>query len=551
MKIFFGKRGREDIMHLTILELLSRAKEFTILYVEDNTFVQESTLDLLKMYFDKIDVASDGREGLEQYERFYSEHNTSYDIVLTDINMPKMNGIEMIEHIRQRNERQNIIVLSAHNETKYLLRLIDLEVTNFILKPIDIGRFEKVFAQVIEIILHKRQFKQMNENLKISKRAAEEATLQKSQFLANMSHEIRTPLNAIMGFITLLEANENDTTKLKYLSIIKNSSDSLLQIINDILDISKIESGKLKIEPYNFNPYEDLITIAELFQAKAAEKKIDFKIKYNHFMPEILFGDALRIKQIFTNLLSNAIKFTPEGAIVKCVIWYKNGYLNIVVKDYGIGISEEKQKSIFEPFMQADGSTARVYGGTGLGLTISSELSHMLGGTLTLKSKEGKGSVFKLSVPLSLGEKETKTETEEITLSGHILIVEDYEANRMFVGIILENAGLTYEMANDGIEAVEKFKNGTFDLILMDENMPNMGGMDATKQIQKIEQEKHLEHTPVISLTANALEGDRKRFLDAGFDDYLSKPIDPELLLKRLHRFLKVPADTRGKDPAV
>jgi CheY-like chemotaxis protein len=369
---------------------------------------------------------------------------------------------------------------------------------------------------------------------------AEEATKHKSQFLANMSHEIRTPLNAITGFITLLQENETDETKLKYLKIIKNSSDSLVQIINDILDISKIESGKLKIEPYNFNPYENLITIAELFQAKAAEKKIEFKIKYNNDMPKILYGDALRIKQIFTNLLSNAIKFTPEGSVVKCVVWYKNGELSILVKDYGIGISEEKQKTIFEPFTQADGSTERVYGGTGLGLTISLELSRMLGGTLKLKSKEGKGSTFKLTVPLPLGEEEDQCDyNEELSPLGHILIVEDYEAYRMFLSIILENAGLTYEMAHDGIEAIEKFKSGKYDLILMDENMPNLGGIAATKEILKIEREKSLSHTPLISLTANALQGDRERFLEAGFDDYLTKPIDPDLLLKTMSRLLK------------
>ena len=520
----------------SLQKLLEKGHDLTILYVEDNDIVRESTLELLQVFFDHIDVARDGEEGLSLYRK----KSPKYDIVLTDINMPKMGGIEMIEKIKEIHDRQNIIVLSAHNEAEYLIKLIDLEVTNFIVKPIDIDRFQKVFAHVIEVIFQKKEFKTMNEHLAHSKMVAEEATKHKSQFLANMSHEIRTPLNAITGFITLLQENETDETKLKYLKIIKNSSDSLVQIINDILDISKIESGKLKIEPYNFNPYENLITIAELFQAKAAEKKIEFKIKYNNDMPKILYGDALRIKQIFTNLLSNAIKFTPEGSVVKCVVWYKNGELSILVKDYGIGISEEKQKTIFEPFTQADGSTERVYGGTGLGLTISLELSRMLGGTLKLKSKEGKGSTFKLTVPLPLGEEEDQCdENEELTLHGHILIVEDYEANRMFLSIILENAGLTYEMAHDGIEAIEKFKSGKYDLILMDENMPNLGGIAATKEILKIEREKSLSHTPLISLTANALQGDRERFLEAGFDDYLTKPIDPDLLLKTMSRLLK------------
>jgi signal transduction histidine kinase len=522
----------------SIYELSQELGGLSILYVEDNAAIREATLELLEMFFDHIDIAIEGEEGLEKYRSYYDTHQQYYDIVLTDINMPRMNGIEMIKEIKALHERQDIVVLSAHNESDYLIQLIDLEVTHFIPKPIKIERFEKVLGHVMEIIIHKRQFQKINEHLLRSKQLAEEATKQKSQFLANMSHEIRTPLNAIIGFIKLLEEKETDKEKLKYMHVIKNASDSLAQIINDILDISKIERGKLKIEPHNFNPYDDLVSIAELFQAKAAEKKIDFKVKYNSNMPKILYGDALRIKQIFSNLLSNAIKFTPEGSIVKSVVWYKNGQLNIMVKDYGIGINEETQKKIFDPFTQADGSTARLYGGTGLGLTISLELARMLGGELTLKSEEGKGSIFKLSVPMPIGEEESHEEDEEMTLSGHVLIVEDYEANRMFLSIILENFGLTYDMANDGLEAVEKFKTGKYDLILMDENMPNMGGMDAAQQIAKLEEEGGLVHTPVVSLTANALKGDRERFLEAGFDDYLSKPIDPDLLKRVMRRFL-------------
>ena len=523
-----------------LTELVEKTKDLTLLYIEDNKEVRENTLDLLRIFFDHIDIGTDGKEGLERYKAYYKEHGVTYDIVLTDISMPNMDGIEMIRHIKDIYDRQNIIVVSAHNDVEYLMTLIDLEVNNFILKPIGLEQFQKVLSSVVEIILHKKAFKEMNEQLIEATKAAEEATRQKSIFLANMSHEIRTPLNAITGFISLLEENESDETKLKYLRIIKNSSDSLLQIINDILDISKIESGKVTIQPVNFNPYESLITIAELFQSKAAEKNITFKIKYNQNMPTLLYGDILRIKQIFTNLLSNAVKFTPEGGTVKSVIWYKCGLLHIAVKDSGIGISKEKQEKIFEPFTQADDSTERVFGGTGLGLAISLELSRMLGGELTLKSQQGKGSLFKLTVPVPLGEEEVKEDKEE-TLSpqkGHVLIVEDHEANSMLLGIILENYGLTYETAKDGKEAVEKFKNGKYDIILMDENMPNMGGIEATRVITDIERKENLPHTPIISLTANALQGDKERFLKAGFDDYMAKPIDPDILLERIQRLL-------------
>lgn len=529
----------EDSVSATIWELMSNTRDIRVLYVEDNDLVRESMRELIAAYGMEVTTASNGMEALERYEESLQEGNVPYDIVATDIRMPKMGGIELIEKIRALNERQLIVVLSAHNESDELFRLIELEVSHFLPKPIVIDEFEMVMGRVISIIDQRRQFRKMHEELERTKRLAEEATRYKSQFLANMSHEIRTPLNAIIGFINLLSEGEDDEVKLKYLDIIKNASDSLLQIINDILDISKIESGKLEIEPFNFKPYRELMSIAELFQVKAAEKEITFTIDYGQRIPELLYGDALRIKQILTNLLSNAIKFTPEGGTVKCRMDYHDGTLSIEVEDQGIGISGEQQEKIFQPFMQADGSIVRKYGGTGLGLTISMQLSRLLGGQLSLQSQEGQGSIFTLQIPVPVG-KEVKSEEDDdlSSLQGHILMVEDYEANRMFVGIILENAGLSYEIAKDGCEAVEKFKAGRFDLILMDENMPNMNGTEATKRILQLEREHDIPHTPVISLTANALKGDRERFLEAGFDDYLSKPIDPKKLLRTLKRYL-------------
>ena len=527
---------------------LELGEELTVLYVEDSEMVRESTCDLLEEYFDNIDIAVNGEEGLQKYKEFYEAHNKFYDIVITDINMPKMNGIEMIESIFKLHSRTNIIVMSAHNESEYLLKLINMGISNFILKPIEITMFQTVLSRTIQSVVNQKKLKhyhtkmkEMNLALRKSTEIAENASEQKSLFLANMSHEIRTPLNAITGFISLLSENETDPKKTKYLKVVKNSSDSLLQIISDILDISKIESGKLEIEPANFNPYDDLIAVAELFQVKAAEKGVVLKINYSHTIPKVLYADVLRIKQILSNLLSNAIKFTPEGSYVKCVVWYAKGRLNIIVKDYGVGISKEKQKFVFNSFYQIEGTT-KEYGGTGLGLAISCELTKMLEGELSLQSEEGKGSTFKLSIAMPIvdeaQEELTSLPAEDAPLRGHILLVEDYEANRMFVSIILSNAGITYETANNGVEAIEKFKNGRFDLILMDENMPELGGVGATKVILQIEKEREQLHTPIISLTANALKGDRERFLEAGMDDYISKPVEPNKLLNVIRPFL-------------
>ena len=528
--------------------LLSR-QDLKVLYVEDSEMVRESTCDILDEFFDSVDIAIDGEKGLNQYQQFYEKNHIFYDIVLTDINMPKMNGIEMIEHILKLNPNAHIIVMSAHNEPDYLLKLINLNISNFILKPIEIQRFESVIEKNVNRIInekkllhYQKQKEEIHQNLEASKALAEKDSAQKSQFLANMSHEIRTPLNAIIGFISILDEQESDPEKLKYLKIIKNSSNSLLQIISDILDISKIESGKFEIDPVDFNPYEELIMVGELFQSKASQEGIKLTLHYNKTMPQTLHCDVLRIKQILSNLLSNAIKFTPKGGKIKCIMWYHKGRLNIRVKDYGIGIDKESQKRIFNAFEQIEGTT-KTYGGTGLGLAISQELTHLLGGTLTLKSQIGKGSDFLLS--LKMAEKETPliptTEVAKPTpksLKGHILLVEDYEANRMFVGIILNNAGITYDIAKDGIEAIEKVKTSHYDLILMDENMPRLGGIGATKSIREREKAQNLPHTPIISLTANALKGDKERFLDAGMDDYLSKPVEPMRLMNVLHKFL-------------
>ena len=529
--------------------LIESNKDLRVLYVEDNDEVRNSTLSLLEDFFPNIDWAIDGEEGLKKYEKYYNDNLHYYDIVITDINMPKMDGIEMSRSILALNEEQVIFVVSAHNESDYLLKLINMGISNFILKPIDIRQLQKTIIRIITSLKNEKvireqykEIRQINHGLKLAKEEAEEASFQKSQFLANMSHEIRTPLNAVSGFISLLHEKETDAEKIRYLQVIKGSSDSLLQIISDILDISKIESGKLEIDPINFNAYKELVSVIELFQEKAAQKGIVLDINYSDKIPEILFADALRIKQILSNLLSNAVKFTPEGEAIKCTIWYESGCLSIRVKDYGIGIPKEKQKLIFKPFLQAESSTSREYGGTGLGLAISAKLIQILNGELTLKSKEGKGSVFTFTVEMPTGKDICSAPEDTMeslgSLKGHILIVEDMEANSMFIGIVLENAGLTYDTAINGLVAIEKFKTKKYDLILMDENMPKLGGIAATQVILDIEKEKDINHTPIISLTANALKGDRERFLKAGMDNYLSKPVDPNSLTNMLQRYL-------------
>jgi len=386
----------------------------------------------------------------------------------------------------------------------------------------------------------------LNENLeeKVKERTLEiEKLLQvKSEFLANMSHEIRTPLNAMLGFIQVLEAKELDKESQKYLKIIETSGKDLVSIINDILDFSKIEAGKFNIEYIEFNPKEELLVLKELFNSKASEKNI--LLEMNENLKYTIISDPTRIKQVIANLLSNAIKFTHNNKKIVLNINYNDDTksLDVEVIDEGIGIEEDKLKHIFEAFSQADTSTTRKYGGTGLGLTISYKLIELLGGELKVESIIGKGSKFYFSIPVKKNKliKDIKQKPSQSIMTkkfkGFILLVEDNMANQMFMKVILNKMGITFDIANDGIEAIEKFKNNKYDLILMDENMPNMTGIEATKHIREYERINNLNHTPIIALTANAMEGDKDRFILAGMDYYLSKPLDVNKLQNLLDK---------------
>ena len=370
---------------------------------------------------------------------------------------------------------------------------------------------------------------------------ADSANVAKSEFLANMSHEIRSPLNAILGFVHILKTQKNDKKSLEYLEIIDNSSQNLLQIIEDILDFSKIESGKLAIDKIDFNTRVELQTIAHLFQTQCLEKNINLSVEIDENLPKFINTDPLRVKQVLTNLLSNAIKFTKSGKNIAITIKYIKNHLFISVKDEGKGISKDKLKHIFEVFTQEDSSTTREFGGTGLGLSISSELIKLLGGVLKVKSELGVGSEFYFAIPVDTGKEKNDSQiiSKDIIFNGEkILLVEDNISNQMFMKVILKKLSLKYDIANDGLEAIELFKKNRYNAILMDENMPNLNGIETTMQILSIEKEKNLQHTPIIALTANALKGDRDRFLNAGMDEYMTKPVNKKKLVEILSKFL-------------
>jgi len=490
-----------------------------------------------------------------------------------------------------------------------------------------------------------------------AKERAAAAESAKDLFLSNMSHEIRTPLNAILGFVNLLEPEMKSEKGLKYLNIIEESSDSLLSIVNDILDFSKIRSGNFAVDSHEFNIFESIESIFELFYAKAYDKNINFVTYIDPAFSECLYADIQRIKQVLINYLSNALKFTPDGGQVDVNITFDSdtSYLNLDVKDSGIGIEKEKKYTIFSAFSQADNSTARKYGGTGLGLSICENLATLMGGSVGLTSELGEGSTFTLSVPVkvckkysvvttsfetikdkkviflsssiylnllhryfdtfgaevldSVGENNVPKSTyiffdalsipneelemfsqspfnliaivdkeynisllpnhckvltlpltplkivdviagkasttemliqkEQIKFKGNVLVAEDNRANQMLIDEILNRHGIEYNIVGDGQEAMRLFKENGYDIIFMDNHMPNQDGITTIKNILEYEADEGARHTPIVMLSANVLQEDKEKFIEAGADDFLGKPMDSSKFVLILEKYLK------------
>lgn len=424
----------------------------------------------------------------------------------------------------------------------YLIRLNSKNVKLEQQKLIDEEYKEKLEFEINKKTL---ELKALNDNLEVlieeRTRELKVALEVKGNFLANMSHEIRTPLNAVLGFLHILKSNKDPSKSAKFIDTIEKASKSLLQIIEDILDFSKIESGKISIEKIYFNPVEEFKIVTDLFSENCSSKNINLNVIISKNIPDSIESDPLRIKQVLSNLISNSIKFTEANKSIFVNISYENEMLSVSVKDEGIGIAKNKFEDIFEAFQQEDSSTTRKFGGTGLGLAISRQLINLLGGQLNVKSEVGIGSEFYFTIPAKAGEKiikEVNITNDYIFNDVKILIAEDNNLNQELISIILDGKNIKYEIVNDGMEAIEKYKNNKYDLILMDENMPNMNGMEATQNILIYEKENNMKHTPIIAFTANAMSGDKEKFLNFGMDDYLSKPVNIKKLYEIIQQFV-------------
>jgi signal transduction histidine kinase/HPt (histidine-containing phosphotransfer) domain-containing protein len=508
----------------------------TVLVVDDHQLNLRLLTAILHGAGYNVISGSNSKEALELINT-HSPH-----IILLDVMMPGMDGFSLCRKLKKDDKFSDIplIFLTSLSQKEDIIEGFNAGGNDYITKPFN---QQELLARVRN---HLHLYDMLLENKRLI-RLSEDASRSKTEFLASMSHEIRTPLNSIIGMAEVLTDTPLTDEQRNYVRIFRSAGESLLEIINDILDLSKIEAGQTELEAIDYHLPSLLNSVASILSVRAAEQNTQVSIHTHPDVPNGLSGDPTRLRQILINLVGNGLKFTENGTVKISVRINSDHNLLFSIKDTGIGIPKEKQKLIFESFTQADSLTTRKYGGTGLGLTICQKLTTIMGGHIWLESSPGKGSTFfftcsfhlALSDPLPALEQPALSSSCKILKPASILLVDDNEDNRNLLHLYLRNTPFTLKTAENGEEAVNVFKRSAFDLVIMDIEMPVMDGYEATRQLRQWEKEQELEVTPIIALTAHAFVRFRKKCMEAGCTDYLTKPVRRATLIHTISTHLK------------
>jgi signal transduction histidine kinase len=537
---------------------MTKPKRTRLLVVDDQP-INIQTLNQIFQADHEMFMAMSGQQALD-----FCRNHVQPDLILLDVVMPEMDGLEVCRRLKDNpaTARIPVVFVTARGEIEAESAGLALGAVDYLVKPINPMLARQRIRNLLERERLRKEVEAQRDHLEemvqartaalsIAKEAAEAANRAKTTFLANMSHELRTPLNGIMGFTALVKRRQTDPKLLDQLGKVEKASQHLLSIINDILDISRIEAERLMLDRIPFRPADVLEKITHLILPQAAAKGLELVVQSDPALAGMtLLGDPLRLEQVLLNLLGNAVKFTGSGTLAINISIGRDTadttVLRFEVRDTGIGISAADQKRIFRPFEQVDSSMTRSYGGTGLGLPISRRLVQLMDGEIGVNSTPGQGSTFWFLVafaktapllPAAAEPELLRAETTIKTLHNgkRVLLAEDEPINQEVLRALLEEAGLTVDLAENGVVATERARDNDYALILMDVQMPQMGGVEATRVIRQLPQRAL---TPILAMTASAFDEDRQLCLDIGMNDFITKPIDAERLFQTMLKWL-------------